>query len=226
MLSRADVFLGRVSRRQQYSLWGYVSDLMSAGVALAKRRRYVEFNRYRFPMWLVKRSRLRGGGRVQREVLGKIGGYTHRSGYAARHQMLPLFRRLFEIDHAFAVRFVRELKLEPEHIAYMLDVESVSPRVRGLMEAAWSDDPDRGVATSMREFDAGAEDAPPAAAPEPAPGKAGKAPPAKKAGKKPKEVKLGGSDWEEEKEAEDGGQPAKAESGEEEGRNQKSLLDF
>jgi replication factor C large subunit len=226
MLSRADVFLGRVSRRQQYSLWGYASDLMSAGVALAKRRRYVEFNRYRFPMWLVKRSRLRGGGRVQREVLGKIGGYTHRSGYAARHQMLPLFRRLFEIDHAFAVRFVRELKLEPEHIAYMLDVESVSPRVRGLMEAAWSDDPDRGVATSMREFDAGAEDAPPAAAPEPAPGKAGKAPPAKKAGKKPKEVKLGGSDWEEEKEAEDGGQPAKAESGEEEGRNQKSLLDF
>jgi replication factor C large subunit len=158
MLSRADVFLGRVSRRQQYSLWGYASDLMSAGVALAKRRKYNEFNRYRFPMWLVKRSRLRGGGRVQREVLGRIGAYTHRSGYAARHQMLPLFRQLFESDHAFAVRFARELHLEPEHIAYILDAETISPRVRSLVEAASAGNGERGVSTSMKEF-SGAHDA-------------------------------------------------------------------
>ena len=152
MLSRADVFLGRVSRRQQYSLWGYASDLMSAGVAMAKRRKYIEFNRYRFPLWLVKRSRLRGGGRVPRELLGKIGAYTHRSGYAARHQMLPLFRQLFDSDHNFAVRFVRELRLEPEHIAYLLEVESISPRVRSLIEAASRDSEGKGVSTSMREF--------------------------------------------------------------------------
>ena len=152
MLSRADVFLGRVSRRQQYSLWGYASDLMSAGVALAKRRKYSEFNRYRFPLWLVKRARLRGGNRVQRELLEKIGAYTHRSGYAARHQMLPLFRQLFDSDHNFAVRFVRELHLEPEHIAYILEVESISPRVRSLVEAASLGSEDKGVSTSMREF--------------------------------------------------------------------------
>ena len=236
MLSRADVFLGRVSRRQQYSLWGYASDLMSAGVSLAKRRKYPDFNRYRFPLWLIKRSRLKGGGRVQRETLGRIGAYTHRSSYDARHQMLPLFRQLFDSDHNFAVRFVRELKLEPEHLAYILDVESISPRVRSLMEAAFSDDPERGVSTSMKEF-SGASDAEALAGVEPSvgpqPEKAPAAKPGKRPAKKPaKEVKLGGGDWEEAKEAKDGDKAVKEESepddeGEEsDDKNQKRLFDF
>jgi replication factor C large subunit len=279
MLSRADVFLGRVSRRQQYSLWGYASDLMSAGVSLAKRRKYSDFIRYRFPLWLIKRSRLKGGGRVQKETLGRIGAYTHRSSYDARHQMLPLFRQLFESDHNFAVRFVRELKLEPEHIAYLLDVESISPRVRSLVEAAISEDGDGGVSTSMKEF-AGAQDEEEGRENDgegrrgseaggelqeggrrgsgeggggkkggPIEGKEGGGsgegrssvpgkgePPGKDArgakrpaAKKPaKEVKLGDGDWDEGAEdAGDGKAGGKGGSGEdEEGQNQKSLLDF
>ena len=186
MLSRADVFLGRVSRRQQYGLWGYASDLMSAGVSLAKRRRYHEFNRYRFPLWLIKRSRLKGGSRVEKELLSRIGGYTHLSNYAARHQMLPLFRQLFDSDHNFAVKFVRELGFEPEHIAFILDVESTSPRVRSLLEAAFGSGADRGVTTAMGEF-AGADE--------------GDEKPKKPAArKKPaKEIKLGSGDWDEAK---------------------------
>ena len=218
MISRADVFLGRVSRRQQYSLWGYASDLMSAGVALAKRRKYPEFNRYRFPLWLVKRSRLSGGRRVEKEVLARIGGYTHQSNYAARHQMLPLFRQLFDADHNFAVQFVKELGLEPEHIAYILDVESISPRVRSLMETAYGTGNDRGVSTAMGEF-AGKEEA-------------GKKGARKKGGK---EVKLGGGEWEEASagEAEDEKPEPKveekkesAENADDGDKNQKRLFDF
>ena len=36
----ADVFLGRVHRRQSYDLWAYASDLMSAGVTAAKTHQY------------------------------------------------------------------------------------------------------------------------------------------------------------------------------------------
>jgi len=161
MLSRADMFLGRVSRRQQYGLWGYASDLMSAGVAVAKHRKYREFNKYRFPLWLVRRSRASAGRRVEREVLGKIGAYTHLSTYDARQQLLPLVRQLFDGDHNFAVRFTRDLEMDQEHLAYILGVEADSPRVKGLLETAEagrnraatvSEDDKAGVAVSLGEF--------------------------------------------------------------------------
>ena len=162
MLSRADMFLGRVSRRQQYGLWGYASDLMSAGVAVAKRHKYHDYNKYRFPMWLVRRSRASAGRRVEREVLGKIGCYTHLSTYDARQQMLPLVRQLFDGDHNFAVRFTRELELDQDHLAYILGVEADSPRVKGLLEmaeasrvgvdASRAGDDRAGMAVSLGEF--------------------------------------------------------------------------
>jgi len=162
MLSRADIFLGRVSRRQQYGLWGYASDLMSAGVAVAKHRKYREFNKFRFPMWLVRRSRASAARRIEREVLGKIGAYTHMSIYVARQQMLPLVRQLFDGDHNFAVKFTRELELEQDHLALIMGVEGGSPRVLGLLEAAEagrnrtaaprSEEDRAGVAVSLGEF--------------------------------------------------------------------------
>src|SRR5437867_6471617 len=39
VLSRADLFLGRVRRRQSYGLWSYARELMSSGVAVARRGR-------------------------------------------------------------------------------------------------------------------------------------------------------------------------------------------
>lgn len=168
MLSRADMFLGRVTRRQQYGLWAYASDLMSAGVAVAKHRKYHEFTRYRFPMWLVRRSRASGGRRVEKEVLGKIGAYTHISTYVARQQMMPLVRQLFDTDHNFAVKFTRELQLEEEQLALILGVDSASPRVRNLLDAAdaareagrehGNEEDKAGVAVSLGEFAATEED--------------------------------------------------------------------
>ena len=39
-LSKSDVFLGRVFRRQYFGLWRYASALMTAGTALAKEEKY------------------------------------------------------------------------------------------------------------------------------------------------------------------------------------------
>jgi replication factor C large subunit len=151
-LSRADIFLGRVSRRQQYGLWAYARDMMSAGVAVAKRRKYHEFTKYRFPLWLMRRSRASVGRRIEKEVLGRIGAYTHISTYIARQQMMPLVRQLFESDHNFALRFTRMLELEEEHLGYILGVEPGSPRVRSLLEAASATSGEKGVSTGMEEF--------------------------------------------------------------------------
>ncbi|MGQ9583667.1 MAG: replication factor C large subunit, partial [Thermoplasmatota archaeon] len=153
-LSRADVFLGRAQRLQLYGLWAYASDMMSAGVALAKRRRYTGFNKYRFPMWLVKRSRAMAGRRVESETLGRLASHAHLSTYEARHQMLPLFRRLFESDRGFALEMIRRLRLEEEHVAYILGAEAESPAVAGLMGAARGE---AGATRRMGEFGGGQE---------------------------------------------------------------------
>jgi replication factor C large subunit len=149
-VSRADVFLGRVMRRQQFGLWAYARELMSAGVATAKRRSYHEFNRYQFPGWLMLRSRASYGRRLEKEVLLKLGGYAHQSTYTARKDALPLFRQLFDVDSNFAKKFVRELRLEEEQVAFILNLESASPRVRSLMGAAAGEG--GSVATSVGEF--------------------------------------------------------------------------
>ena len=57
MLSKADIFDGRIKRRQYYGLLKYSSVLMTYGVAAAKKEKYKKFTRYRFPSFLFKRRK-------------------------------------------------------------------------------------------------------------------------------------------------------------------------
>ncbi|MDR1690212.1 MAG: replication factor C large subunit, partial [Candidatus Methanoplasma sp.] len=49
-LSRADIFLGRVYRRQYYGMWSYASEMMTMGVSTAKMSSKMSHERLRFPM--------------------------------------------------------------------------------------------------------------------------------------------------------------------------------
>ncbi|MGF3584995.1 MAG: replication factor C large subunit, partial [Thermoplasmatota archaeon] len=66
-LSKADVFLGRTRRKQNYGLWSYACDIMHGGVALAKTRDYYS-ERYSFPLWLKELK----DGKPEREIRESI----------------------------------------------------------------------------------------------------------------------------------------------------------
>ncbi len=92
-LSRADIFLGRVRRRQFYRLWRYATYLMSCGVQQAKKDAKKGFTRYRRPIiWQMlfqtksKRERLKA-------ILTKIGKYSHMSRRKAL-EMIPFIKIL------------------------------------------------------------------------------------------------------------------------------------
>jgi replication factor C large subunit len=55
-LARADVFMGRVGRRQYYRFWAYAGDMMSSGVNISRRSETGSYERFRFPMYLAKMS--------------------------------------------------------------------------------------------------------------------------------------------------------------------------
>jgi replication factor C large subunit len=139
-LSRADIYLGRVRRRQYYRLWSYANDMMTAGVALSKKNIYHHYTRYQFPSWIMKMSRTKGLRRSRVELGKKIGSHCHTSIKDARIELLPVFQALFkaseENDFDFAIKMTEELALTPEEIAFLLGTISDDPRVMMILETS------------------------------------------------------------------------------------------
>ncbi len=75
-LSRADVFLGRVMRRQYYKLWGYATDLMTSGVSLARSGRY-HFQRFQRPSYFAVLARSKKNREMRNQIHGKIAERCH-----------------------------------------------------------------------------------------------------------------------------------------------------
>ncbi len=112
-LSRADVFLGRVRRRQYYRLWRYATYLMSCGVQQAKKEAKKGFTRYRRPSIWQMLFQTKSKREALKRVLSKIGKYSHMSKRKAI-DMLPLIRTLLnkEIEIAASVAAFYDFDLD------------------------------------------------------------------------------------------------------------------
>lgn len=136
VLAKADIFLGRIKRRQFYGLWSYASDLMTAGVSLAKEKPYYGFTKYQFPAWLLKMSRSRSIRSTREHITLKIGGYCHTSRDVTRHDILPYFSYIFNHDRGFAIANTIRFKFEADEIAYLMNEKIDSHLVKHLLEDA------------------------------------------------------------------------------------------
>jgi replication factor C large subunit len=107
-LSRADVFLGRVQRRQSYGLWGTATDLMSVGVTGAKSRSYGTPPGYQFPNWIRKMSASKRERELRKQVAGKIAQSFHVGHRVARMDFIPFLQtalpRVPQLAEAVLVR--------------------------------------------------------------------------------------------------------------------------
>ncbi len=114
-LSRADIFLGRVRKRQYYRLWKYASYLMTVGVQQAKEKPKKGFTRYRRPVVWQMLFQLRSKREMMRKILEKIGKYSHLSRRKARTEMFPtikLLLRELDVDKAATIAAFYELTKE------------------------------------------------------------------------------------------------------------------
>ena len=110
MLSKADMFKGRIINRQYYRFLVYQKLLMSLGVALAKDEKNKSFIPYKRPgrllkIWIANRKNAR-----KKEISGKIAEKTHMSKKKSIHEF-PYMN--FILDSA------DELGLNDEEIAYL-----------------------------------------------------------------------------------------------------------
>jgi replication factor C large subunit len=117
-LSRADIFLGRIRRRQSYGLMGYASDLMTAGVAIS-RQGELKHVRFQAPSSGVLMGRTRASRAVRDSVAKKIAKRCHTSSREARKHFLPYINVIFKCDKKVANRMAEELELEEPEINYL-----------------------------------------------------------------------------------------------------------
>jgi replication factor C large subunit len=89
-LSKADIFLGRVHKRQYYGLWRYASALMTAGVALAKDEKYRGFFSYVRPTVFTKLTKTKAKRNIMNKILNKISLKTHTTTKRAREDLMYL----------------------------------------------------------------------------------------------------------------------------------------
>ncbi len=116
-LAQADVFAGRIRRRQYYRFYVYIYALLTAGIALAKEERYddtppCQQSRRPLTIWLAK-SRLA----QRRAIAEKLALATHTSARAA-YADVPLLAPL--VQHA--PEQLASLQLSDDELAWLARV--------------------------------------------------------------------------------------------------------
>ncbi len=128
-LSRADIFLGRVRRRQNYGLWRYAGEMMVCGVQHAKIEPRREYIPYKPPATWKRMGLGRSMKSVRDSVAAKIGKHCHVSQQYARSNLIPFLRMLFK-DHECAVEISALLCLDITEIAFLLNVRADSKKAQ------------------------------------------------------------------------------------------------
>ncbi len=118
-LSKADLFFGRVFRRQYYGFWSYACDMMNGGISAAKTHNYSN-PKYYSPTWMREMGRSKSTRALRDSTVQKIGGLCHNSHKKSREFLLPHFKFLFQTDMTFACRMKKRLDLSESEIKYLL----------------------------------------------------------------------------------------------------------
>lgn len=141
-LSRADMFNGRIMRRQHFGFMKYSMELMTSGVALSHSEPNHEFIMYKFPGLLRLLSASSAKRNMKKSLGKKIGKKTHSSGRIFSVQDLPYWMAFFE-SKPLAARLAAEFGLSEEEIAFLMGKEPKSKGVQEVFEksqelsAAW-----------------------------------------------------------------------------------------
>ena len=127
-LSKADIYKGRILKRQAWILLKYSIDLMSAGVAMSKTKIYKAYTRYQFPETFILYSKSRKKRSILNSIADKIQGKketinekVHCSKKIAFKEFIPLIQLIMNQNHEKAVEIASELKLDLEEIKYLVE---------------------------------------------------------------------------------------------------------
>jgi replication factor C large subunit len=118
-LSKADVFLGRTFKCQNYCLWSYASDMMNGGVATAKTHSYTN-TIYNFPVWLRQKKSIKNNVDMRGVIVNKISKNSYISSSKTKDALYPYFASIFRNDTSFAIKMKDKYDFTENEIEYLL----------------------------------------------------------------------------------------------------------
>ncbi len=118
-ISRADVFRGRIMRRQHWRFLATMSDLLSAGVSHAKEQRYTSPPTYTQPMQGLRIWQLNQKCAARKSIASKLSEKTHASLRKTHQHTLPLLLAVAHANKSFAEQLTAELDLSEEEQEFL-----------------------------------------------------------------------------------------------------------
>ena len=110
-LSKADVFLGRAKRRQKWALLSYALELMTVGVASARKKPPFKFVKYSFPQRIKLLSATKKTREARNRVASLIGRAIHVSRRTALLEVLPYIRLIYAVNPQLGARILRSMDI-------------------------------------------------------------------------------------------------------------------
>ena len=136
VLRRADVYLGRTRKRQNYGLWRYAAELMTSGINVVSRqnrgRRHAA-GKYSPPTNWMRLGQTRSKRALRDAVATKIGTANHISVTKARQDAIPLYKALTERDPA---GIAAALILTADELAFLMNVKKDASAVKTALQKA------------------------------------------------------------------------------------------
>nr|MDO8098351.1 replication factor C large subunit [Candidatus Njordarchaeota archaeon] len=131
-LSRADMFLGRIKKHQDWGLLSYVYDLMSGGVSLARQIPSKRFVSYSFPNYIRALSASRSRRNAFKVICSKIAARCHASTREVFQEYLPMIEMVIENDAKTGTDMIRKFELTEDD----LDVITGGKKIRKIEKEA------------------------------------------------------------------------------------------
>ncbi|HWQ20582.1 MAG TPA: replication factor C large subunit [Methanotrichaceae archaeon] len=135
VLSRSDVFLGRVRNRQNYGLWRYASFLMTGGVQAAKSRRRSGYVAFRPPGIWRRMGQSRRARNIRDSAASKIAKRLHVGLGYARSELMDFIGLLLK-SKKLAPKVAAELNLSPDEIALLIGSTTSTKKVQSIFDDA------------------------------------------------------------------------------------------
>jgi replication factor C large subunit len=128
-ISKADVFMGRISRRQDWGLLKYVTDLMSAGVALSKKDTYKKFTRYQYPKTFIVYAQTKKKRAIMGTIAEKMVKKCHGSKRLVEREFFPMLKTIFTKDPDMGANIASQIELNREEIQFFIGEEALAKKI-------------------------------------------------------------------------------------------------
>lgn len=118
-LSRASIYMGRIVRSGSWDLLSYSVEMMSAGVAMARKNSKPKWVGYKFPARIRQLSATREAREVRDSLASIIASAAHVSRSTARIDYIPFLAAIFRSNPEEAARLALGLRISDSMIEYL-----------------------------------------------------------------------------------------------------------